>query len=106
MKKLYAGLLFGILAATIDVTPMILQNLPWDASISAFTFWVVVGFIIATSNLLLPSWQKGIFLSLTTLMPTAILIGFKSPIHLIPILGITILLGACLGVAIERWGKE
>ena len=47
MKKIKIGLLLGIAAGVIDVIPMVIQNLTWDANISAFTMWIVVGFLIA-----------------------------------------------------------
>ena len=37
MKKIKIGLLLGMVAGVIDVIPMIMQNLTWDANISAFT---------------------------------------------------------------------
>ena len=51
MKRIKIGLFLGIAAGIIDVIPMILQNLTWDANISAFTMWIVVGFLISTNDL-------------------------------------------------------
>ncbi|OFY44205.1 MAG: hypothetical protein A2X18_00920 [Bacteroidetes bacterium GWF2_40_14] len=51
IKKIKIGIFFGIIAGIIDVIPMILQNLTWDANISAFTMWIVVGFLIAAIDL-------------------------------------------------------
>ena len=60
MKKIKMGLLLGIVAGIIDVIPMIIQNLTWDANISAFTMWIVVGFLNSTIDLNLNSIIKGI----------------------------------------------
>jgi hypothetical protein len=54
---------------------MIKQNLTWNANISAFTMWIVVGFLIATINLNINSIIKGILIAFMVLLPTAILIG-------------------------------
>jgi len=35
-KKIIVGLGFGTIAGIIDVIPMVLQGLTWDANISAF----------------------------------------------------------------------
>ena len=54
MNRIAAGIIFGIIAGIIDVIPMIMQNLTWDANLSAFSMWVVIGILIASSNLNLP----------------------------------------------------
>ena len=51
MKKIPLGLLLGTIAGIIDIIPMIIQKLTWNANLSAFTHWVIVGFLIAASNL-------------------------------------------------------
>jgi drug/metabolite transporter (DMT)-like permease len=102
MKKIKIGLLLGIVAGIIDVIPMIMQNLTWDANISAFTMWIVVGFLIATIDLNINSIIKGILTAFLVLLPTAILIGWKEPVSLIPITIMTIFLGGLLGFSINK----
>lgn len=101
MNKIQKGLLWGSVAGTIDVLPMIYQKLAWDANLSAFTFWVIAGFIIAISTLKLPKVLKGAFLSLVLIIPVAVLVAWKSTIHLLPITIMTILLGSALGHFID-----
>lgn len=95
------GIFFGVIAGVFDVIPMIYQGLPIEASISAFSFWVIAGFIISTSNLRLPSQLKGMILASILLIPTGVLIACKDPLHLIPITIITIIIGAMLGYFID-----
>lgn len=102
MKKIKIGLLLGIVAGIIDVIPMILQNLTWDANISAFAMWIVVGFLISTSDLKINSIIKGILTAFLVLLPTAILIGWKEPVSLIPITIMTTILGGLLGFSINK----
>ena len=102
MKKIKVGLLLGIVAGVIDVIPMIMQNLKWDANISAFTMWIVVGFLIATINLNINPIIKGILTAFLVLLPTAILIGWKEPVSLIPIVIMTTILGGLLGFSINK----
>ncbi|OQY21108.1 MAG: hypothetical protein B6I34_07795, partial [Anaerolineaceae bacterium 4572_32.1] len=92
-RRLATGLLIGVVAGVIDVIPMLLQGLTWDANLSAFSLWVVVGFMIATSNLKLPAVLKGITISLLCLLPSVFIIGWEEPISLIPILAMTLILG-------------
>jgi len=105
MKKTQLGILLGIVAGILDVIPMIIQKLTWGANISAFCFWVISGFIISTSNIKIKGALKGLIISLILLIPTAILIGWKQPISLIPILIFNIILGTLLGFLIDKFGK-
>lgn len=105
MKKLQAGIIFGIAAGLVDIIPMIMQNLTWDANLSAFSLWVVSGYIIATSNLKMKGHLKGLLISFLIMIPCAILIGWYEPVLLLPIGAMTIVLGSMLGFAIERYGK-
>lgn len=102
MKKIKIGILSGIVTGIIDVIPMIMQNLTWDANISAFSMWIVIGFLIATTNLKINSIIKGILISFTVLLPTSIIIGWKEPISLIPIAIMTTILGGLLGFFIHK----
>ena len=81
---------------------MIIQNLTWDANISALTMWIVVGFLISVVDLKMNSIIKGILIAFLVLLPSAILIGWKEPISLIPITGMTTILGGLLGFSISK----
>lgn len=101
-RKITIGILLGIAAGIIDVIPMIIQNLTWDANISAFLMWVVIGFILSVTDLKMNAILKGILFSFLVLLPAAILIGWNEPASLIPIAIVTTLLGGVLGYAINR----
>lgn len=105
-KRIKIGILLGMAAGILDVIPMIVQNLTWDANLSAFTMWVVVGFLIATIDLHINPIAKGILIAFLALIPSAILIGWQEPISLIPITIMTIILGGLLGFAIEKIIKK
>jgi len=96
MDRIRLGILLGILAGTIDLLPMILQSQTWDANISAFSLWVISGFLIATTNLKIKGIAKGILISFLVLLPSAILIGWKEPFSLVPIFIMTLILGSAL----------
>ena len=103
MKKIKIGILFGLIAGIIDIIPMIMQKLTWDANISAFTMWIVVGFLISMIDLKINSIIKGILLAFLVLLPSAILIGWSEPLTLIPIAIMTTILGGLLGFSIDRF---
>ncbi len=95
----------GVVAGILDVIPMIIQKLSWDANISAFSMWVVIGFILSSIDIKITPVLKGIFVSFLILLPTAILIGWQEPISLLPISIMTLLLGGGLGFAIDKVTK-
>jgi glycopeptide antibiotics resistance protein len=102
MKRIKTGILLGVIAGIIDVIPMVMQKLTWDANISAFSMWIVVGFLLATIDLKLNSIIKGILIAFLVLLPTAILISWKEPFSLIPIVVMTTILGGLLGFSIQK----
>jgi len=105
-RKIIIGLLVGILAGVVDVIPMIIQKLTWDANLSAFSMWVIIGFFIAVTELRLKGIVKGIAVSYLLIIPVLILIGWKEPKSLIPILIMTTILGAISGYLIERFNTK
>ncbi len=102
MKKLPFALLAGVIAGIIDVIPMLLQKLTWDANLSAFSMWIVIAFFIASIDLKISPWLKGICIAFLVLLPSAILIGWQEPFSLIPIAVMTTVLGGLLGFSIDK----
>lgn len=94
---------FGIIAGVLDVIPMIIQKLTWDANISAFSMWVVIGIIISSIDFKLNPILKGILISFMILLPSAILIAWKEPISMIPISVMTLIIGGGLGFFIDKY---
>ena len=105
MTKTKLGIIFGVLAGIVDVIPMVFQKLTWDANLSAFSLWVVSGFLIANTNLKVKGIVKGIIISFLVLLPSAILIGWKKPFSLLPIFIMTLILGSALGFYVDKYGK-
>jgi len=97
MNKMIFGLLIGALAGVIDVIPMLLQKLSWDADLSAFVMWLIVGFLVSVVDIKVGSVPKGILIAFLVLAPTAIIIGAQEPISLIPIFIMTLILGSGVG---------
>lgn len=102
-NRVLKGILFGAVAGVIDVIPMIVQNLSWDANISAFAHWIIAGFVISVADIKVNGALKGLVISALLLIPVAILIGWSDATSLIPIAVMTVILGSCLGFAIEKF---
>lgn len=106
MNKIFTGLLLGFIAGIIDVIPMIFQGLTWDANISAFTMWIVIGFLVAVTDLKITPIIKGIVIAYLVLLPTSVLIGWKEPFTLFPIYVMTTILGGLLGYTTHRFSAK
>jgi hypothetical protein len=105
MKKIKLGILLGVIAGIIDVIPMIMQKLTWDANLSAFAHWVIIGFFIAISDIKLKGALKGLAVSIILLIPIAILAWWNTTSSIIPMTIATIILGSSLGFLIDKYGE-
>jgi hypothetical protein len=106
MNKTAAGLICGAIAGFIDLVPMILQNLTWDANLAAFSMWLAVGFFTAHTSIKLIPVLKGILIAFICLLPSAFIIGWTMPESLIGISAMTLVLGALVGWLVNRLTKE
>jgi hypothetical protein len=102
-KNIFAGIVIGICAGIIDVIPMLIQKLTWDANLSAFSGWVVISFFVSTSSLKLPWILKGLLISYLCIVPVLFIIGWKEPASLIPIALMTTILGCLVGIANKKF---
>jgi len=105
MKKITLGILLGVLVGIIDVIPMVMQKITWDANLSAFFHWVIVGFFIATTSLKINGALRGLFISAITLLPIAFLVWWNDMSSIIPMGISTIVFGLVLGFLIDKYGK-
>jgi len=105
-KKTITGLFIGLIAGLIDLIPMIIQKLTWDANLSAFSMWVIIGYFLSISSFGLKGILKGIVLSFLVLLPNLFLIGWHEPAPLVPVIGMTLILGSLSGYFYQRIIKE
>ena len=103
-RKIIVGLVLGAIAGGIDIIPMVVQKLPLNADLSAFSLWVVVGVLTAMITVKIPGALKGIIVSFMVLLPCSFIIGWNEPMSLIPIAGMTLVLGSFVGFLIEKLG--
>jgi len=101
-NKTLIGLAIGLCAGIIDVIPMIIQKLSWDANLSALSMWIIVGLFISAIDWKMNSILKGIIVSNLALLPCAVIIGWQEPFSLIPILVMTLVLGGLSGFIINK----
>ena len=99
METILLTLLIGIIAGAIDVLPMLKMKLDKHASLSAFTFYLIMPFIIFNLNLLENLWLiKGGIISLILSIPIIILVAKEDKRGILPIAIMAIVLGTFIGV--------
>jgi hypothetical protein len=103
MSKLLISLLIGIIAGIIDVIPMLLQKLDKHANMSAFTHWVVLGVVISYVQMPMPPYLKGIIVAVLTSLPVLILVSKDDKKSIVPILVMSVILGAGVGFATAKF---
>jgi hypothetical protein len=103
MKKIVIGIGLGTMAGVIDLVPMIIQKLPFNADLSAFVMWIVIGFFISIVDLRISHVLKGIAIALLILLPNTFIIGWENPLKLVPITVMTIILGGLTGYFYNRF---
>ncbi|HEX3073016.1 MAG TPA: hypothetical protein VHP30_05340 [Ignavibacteriales bacterium] len=102
MNKIARGLLIGTGAGIIDVIPMLLQGLPWNANVSAFLTWLGIGMLLPVINLRTHPIIKGLATSFLIVIPHMFIIGEAEPYSLIPVTIMTLILGSLAGYA-DGW---
>jgi hypothetical protein len=105
MKKTVIGIGLGTIAGIIDLIPMIIQKLPFNACLSAFSMWIVIGFLITITELRVHSVLKAIIVALLVLLPNTFIIVWDEPMKLMPILILTLIIGGLLGYFFDRFAK-
>jgi hypothetical protein len=105
-KNIFIGLLIGIIAGVLDVIPMIIQGLTWDANLSAFSMWIVIGFFLSVIKIEIKGIFKGFIISFLILLPNLFIIGWKEPFSLVPIFIMTTILGSLSGFIYQRITRE
>ena len=106
MNKLIKFLISGVVIGIIDVIPMILMKLTWDANISAFTMWVIISYLVYCNNQNINQIKKTIIISFLVLIPNAILIGWNNPIGLVPVIIMTLILSILMGFVTGKFNGK
>jgi hydrogenase/urease accessory protein HupE len=105
MPKLAVALFIGVIAGLIDVIPMALGRADRYAMASAFTHWVAVGVLVSYVQAPVPHWLKGLLVSVLSTIPVLVAMMKDKPKSVVPILGMSIVLGALVGVVSGRFAK-
>jgi hypothetical protein len=94
MKSYLISLLIGLIAAVIDIVPMIIRRMDRLFIISAFFVWIVLGVFIPKINFVSISFLNGIIVSVLFVLPMAFLI-YKLDQKGLPIVIVTTIVLGC-----------
>ena len=105
MHKFLIALGIGIAAGALDIIPMALRKAELYAMATPFVHWVVTTLIIAYIRTPLTQWPwaQGSVVAVLTSLPVLITYSRTNPQSVLPILGISIVLGAAVGLATSRF---
>ncbi|HAN17432.1 MAG: hypothetical protein A2X13_09120 [Bacteroidetes bacterium GWC2_33_15] len=101
-KNTLFGIGLGIIAGLFDLIPMIIQDLSWNANLSAFSMWVVVGFLVSVTQIQIHEVLKAILIAFLVLLPNLFIIGAQDPVSLIPVAVMTLFLSSLLGFFYQK----
>ncbi len=103
MSKLTITLLIGFAAGTLDVLPMVLRKGEWTGIASAFAHWLVTTVLISYTAMPLPHWRKGALIGALNGVPVLTTYSQTKPSSVLPVLGISIVLGGAVGFMTSRF---
>jgi len=106
MRKSVFGIGLGTIAGLIDMIPMLIQKLPVNAYLSAFTMWVVTGFFISLIDMKINHIIEGILIALLVFLPNSFIMGWNNPGVLLPTIIITIILGGITGYFVNKYAEK
>ena len=102
MKVFLLTLLTGIVFGTIDILPMLKMKLDKSAIWSAFVFYLIMPFIIFSTDLFgIVWWLKGGVVTLLLALPVIILVAKDGWKAAVPIAAMSVVLGTLIGVVGE-----
>jgi len=104
-KKIIISLLIGVCAGLIDITPGIIQGVDLYTTFAGFTFWVIMGFVIAHVSLPMKDWLKGLVIASISSIPGTILMSASNPQIIIPMIILSVFLGSFVGFLTGKYAK-
>ena len=104
-RKILCSIGIGAIAGIIDVVPMMIQGLDIYSDVSAFVFWLVMGFIISNVSLPIKNWLKGTIIALASAIPIIVLVSAGGFLSAVPIIAMTLILGSLVGYFTGKYCK-
>ncbi len=74
MNNIIISLIIGLIVALVDIIPMLIKKLDKFFIVSAFTLYMVLGFLIQFVHISSFPWLNGLLLGILLFLPTVALI--------------------------------
>lgn len=104
-QKILASFTIGVIAGLIDITPGLIRGVDLHITLTGFTFWMMMGPIIAFVSLPMRDWLKGLVVASLLAIPGTILISAIAPNTVIPMIVLTIALGSMVGFLTGKYAR-
>ncbi|MCG7945107.1 MAG: hypothetical protein N0C84_02040 [Candidatus Thiodiazotropha taylori] len=105
VSKLGVSILIGIGAGIIDITPGVMSGVDIRVTVAGFSFWVTTALVIAYISLPMQHWQKGLIIALLLAIPGVVLLSLVHPDSVIPMIVLTVILGALVGFLTGKYAN-
>jgi hypothetical protein len=104
LQKFLIALAVGIGAGALDVIPMALRKADLHAMATPFVHWIVTTLFIAYIRTPLAPWPwlQGMVVAVLSSLPVLITYSRTIPQSVAPILAISVVLGALVGIALSK----
>jgi len=106
MKKTVIGIGLGTIAGIIDLILMLIQKMPLNACLSAFTMWLVIGLFVSLIDMKINHIIEGVLIALLVFLPNSFIIGWNKPGSLLPVIVITVILGGIIGYFVNKYAVK
>jgi hypothetical protein len=103
MTKLFITLAIGVAAGLADIAPMLLRRGDPTLIASVFMHWFITTIFISYAVMPLHPAAKGALIGALSTLPVLITYAQSYPERLLPIFGISIVLGAVVGFLTDRF---
>ncbi len=103
MSKLLTTLAIGVAAGLVDIAPMVLRGTDRFMLASVFAHWFVTTIFISYAVMPMPALAKGALIGMLSSLPIMITYSAQHPGRVLPILAISIGLGATVGFLTSRF---
>lgn len=100
MKEFLLTALIGVIAGVIDILPMLKMKLDKYAIISAFVYYLMLPFIIFSTDLFgMVWWLKGGVIAVALAIPVMIVVAKEDKKAVPPMAVTSVILGTMIGLA-------
>lgn len=102
IKRTIIAVFFSILAAFINIFPLVMQKQNFYVILSAFIAWIVSGFFISNTPLKIKGTIKGIVISVLVFAPNLVFVSEYGLISFIWDAAMVVILGGLIGMLAEK----